>query len=245
MKTPVPGLYRGVQVWRRLCEADAASLDQLAVQTGYPKASVLRMLKTLCDLQLVERSDGGLYRAVARIASSEGAGRDFEQAVFQTLEKLSAELSVTAEWFEPDAQGLLLTQRCSPPEAEVHVKARSGFVREWGGELDAVAVLGYAFYTDVPSGRSKLLTYGPQGQPVILSAADARARIAAARRTRVVVDSCYNSNGVKRIAAAVLRQGELVGVLSLALAFTPSLDLKMEGLLKTLQQAADELEKQT
>lgn len=102
MKTPVPGLYRGIQVWRRLCEAGDASLDQLAIQTRYPKASLLRMLKTLCNLQLVERGAGGLYRATARIASSEGTGPDFEQAVFQTLEKLSSELGATVEWFEPD-----------------------------------------------------------------------------------------------------------------------------------------------
>lgn len=242
MKTLVPGLYRGVEVWRKLCDAESASLDQLAGQTGYPKASVLRMLKTLCDLQLVERNEDGLYRAVARIASSEGAGRDFDESVSRTLKNLSAELGATAEWFEPDVQGLLLTQRCSPPEVEVHVKARAGFVRQWDDELDAVAALGYAFYDGAPSGRARLTTYGPQGQQLVLSAKEARERIEAAR-AGVLADSCYNTNGVKRISAAVLRNGELSGVLSLALVFTPSLELKINHMSEVIRRFADTLEK--
>lgn len=83
MRTPVPGLYRGVQVWRRLCEVGEASLDQLAVQTGYPKASVLRMLKTLCDLELAERSGRtGLCRACAHVIfSNAGAARSMPAGI--------------------------------------------------------------------------------------------------------------------------------------------------------------------
>ena len=241
MKTLVPGLYRGVKVWRQLCATDTASLDQLSVQTGYPKASVLRMLKTLCDLQLVERRDDGLYRAIARIVGSAGAAPDFEQAVFPTLEKLSATLNSTAEWYEPDAQGLLLTQRCSP-DAEVRVKARAGFIREWGHELEAVAAQGYAFFSTAPTGRAKLWAYDTLGVKKFLSANDARARINAARRTGVLTDENYNNNGVKRIAAAVMRNGELAGVLSLSMAFTPSLELKLSGMVDVLRRAADELQ---
>lgn len=243
MKTPVPGLYRGVQVWRRLCEVGEASLDQLAVQTGYPKASVLRMLQTLGDLQLIERTAAGRYHAIARMVSADGAGPDFERAVSQTLEKLSAELGATAEWFEPNEKGLLLTRRSSPPDAEVRVKARAGFLREWGGELDAVATLGYALYSAAPAGRGKLWVYGPQGQHVVISATVARTHIEAHREGGLSIDSSYNENGVKRVATAVVRGGELVGVLSLALVFTPSLDQKISALGETLLLAADELKK--
>ncbi|MEA2068863.1 MAG: helix-turn-helix domain-containing protein [Verrucomicrobiota bacterium] len=242
MKTLVPGLYRGVEVWRQLCATDTASLDQLSVQTGYPKASVLRMLKTLCDLQLVERRDDGLYRAIARIAGFDGAEPDFEQAVFQTLEKLSITLNSTAEWYEPDAQGLLLTQRCSPPDVEVRVKARAGFVREWGHEIEAVAALGYAFFSAAPTSRAKLWTYDTLGVKKFLSANDARERINTARRAGVLTDENYNNNGVKRIAAAVMRGGKLAGVLSLSMAFIPSLELKLSGMADVLRQAADELQ---
>ncbi len=242
MKTLVPGLYRGVKVWQQLCATDRASLDQLSVQTGYPKASVLRMLKTLCDLQMVERGGDGLYRAIARMVGSEGAGPDFEQAVFRTLEKLSASLNSTAEWYDPDPRGLLLTQRCAPPDAEVRVKARTGFVREWGDELEAVAAQGYAFFSAAPAGRAKLWIYDQLGMKSVLSANDARARIHAARCAGVLADENYNNNGVKRIAAAVMRGGKLAGVLSLSMVFTPSLELKLSGMAGALRRAADQLQ---
>lgn len=243
MKTDVPGLYRGIQVWKNLCGAGEASLDQLAGKTGYPKASILRMLKTLCDLQLIERDDSsGLYRPIARIAFANGTGPDVTKAVFRTLETLSSQLKVTAEWFKPSLEGLLLTQRAAPSDTEVQVQARTGFLRTWGAELDAVAVMGYAFYSETPPSRSKLWSYDSQGEPLVLSATEARSRISEARLSRAAQDLHYNTNGVKRIAAAVIREGSLTGVLSLACAFTPSLKTQQTQFIKTLHQSATELQ---
>jgi len=244
MKTSVPGLYRGVQVWRCLSETDEASLDQLAGQTGYPKASVLRMLRTLCDLHLVERGNpSGLYRSSARIVFSEGSGPDFERCTEKILERLSAQLDVTAEWFEPPEKGLLLARRISPPDTEIRVRARTGFLREWGDELDSVGAMGYAFYSNAPSPGKKLWMYDSKGDRGELSAADARAFITTAFNDGVLADTCYNSNGVKRIAASVVRNGELAGVASLACAFTPSLDIKLPGNATALRLGADELQR--
>jgi DNA-binding IclR family transcriptional regulator len=243
MKNSVPGLFRGIQIWRVLCDQGEASLDQVTQRTGYPKASVLRMLQTLCGLQLIERNkQTGLYRALARIAYSSGSGPDFDAQVQHILERLSGKFQVSAEWFDPGAGGLQLVRRVSPPEAEVRVKARAGFNREWGGELDAIAAAGYAFYSDSPAGRSGLWTYGPQGEQVKLTATEAKARIAKVCSDRLFVDACYNANGVKRVAAPVVRNGRLTGVISLACAFTPSLDLEFEEKAKVLRRAADDLQ---
>lgn len=241
MKTPVPGLYRGIQVWKTLCSGDM-SLDQVAKLTGYPKASVLRMLKTLCDLQMAERCSGGLYRAASRLVYSAGATPDFEKRIQEVLEESSRELQGTAEWFEPGEEGLLLTRRASPPDAEVRVKARAGFMRGWNGEADAVAVLGYAFYVAAPVRCRLSWVYGPQGSPVELSATDVKARIKVAAETGLSADSCFNVNGVKRVAAAVMRNGNLAGVLSLAFIFTPQLDLELEKKTGILRQFADKLQ---
>ena len=242
MKSLVPGLSRGVQVWRVLCDQGEASLEQVTQRTGFPKASVLRMLQTLCALQLVDRSEQtGLYRATARIVYSSGPAPELEARVRRTLEQLSATLHVTAEWFEPGEEGLLLSMRESPAEAEVTVKARSGFMRKWNDELEAVASLGYAFWPAAPKTRSSLWIYDPRGRRVKLTPAESKARIDKARATGTAVDTCYNSNGVKRIAAAVVRNGNLVGVLALACAFTPSLGLELDEKEKAVCLAADEL----
>lgn len=227
-----------------LCEHGEASLDQVTQRTGYPKASVLRMLQTLCDLQLVERNvRTGLYCAVARIAYSGGSRPDFGAQVQQTLERLSEKLQVTAEWFEPGEDGLLLSRRASPPDAEVRVKARAGFIREWNGELDAVAVIGYAFYSAAPGIRRGLWTYDPQGGQDKLTMAAARALIEKAVKTGWAIDVFYNSQGVKRVAAPVVCDGELAGVLSLACPFTPTLEPGLPGKADTLRVAADELQR--
>ncbi|MFA5689832.1 MAG: helix-turn-helix domain-containing protein [Kiritimatiellales bacterium] len=243
MKSSVPGLSRGIQVWKVLCEQGDASLDQITQRTGFPKASVLRMLQTLCDLQLIARDEKtGAYRATARIVFAAGAAPEFELRVQQALEKLSAELQVTAEWYEPGADGLLLVRRASPPDAEVRVKARAGFLRRWNDELDAVAVLGYAFYNAAPKSRRGLWQYGSRGERVKIPAADAKEIISAAKRSGAAADENFNANGVKRTAAAVIRAGNLSGVLSLAMPFMPALDSEIPARTNAVRTAADELE---
>jgi len=59
----IRGLQRGVQVIRALQGTHGASLAQLHVDTGLPKATLLRVLRTLESERLVWRSLGdGLYR---------------------------------------------------------------------------------------------------------------------------------------------------------------------------------------
>lgn len=221
------------------------TLEHIAEHTTYPKASVSRMLETLCDLNLIERnSQTKNYHAIARIHYSEKSTPDFSTRVQQELETLSSDLCVTAEWFEPSLEGLVLRQRASPLEAEVVVIARSGFVREWNGELDSVASLGYALYRQAPEKATSqtLWVYGLQGEHLALKEPSVRKILKTAAEEKQMIDTNFNNHGVKRVACAVMHDHELKGILSLALTFTPVLELEIKKNLAALKSAAETLE---
>lgn len=241
----VPGLYRGIMLWEMLCSTGEQSLEQLSEKSGYPKASVMRMLQTLCHMGLVEReSKSKLYHATARIVRSDIQDTSFPLRVQQCIQELSTELGVTAEWYEPFDSGMKITQRYSPPSSEVFVAARIGFIRIWNGELESVAQLAYAFCPTAPDYRleSDLWLYDPNGEKANLSASDTERIVSQVRERKVAIDSSYNTHGIKRIACPVIRDEQFLGILSLPLIFTPSLESEMERYKPAITAAAELLQ---
>ncbi|MGL1894350.1 MAG: helix-turn-helix domain-containing protein [Spirochaetaceae bacterium] len=234
----VPGLYRGIQIWQLLNMSGELSLEQIRQNTSYPKASILRMLQTLIELKLVERDERTKnYKSLAAIARSNKNELDFKTKIQQCLEKLSLDLGVTAEWYEPWGNGLKLIQRSSPLESEIYVAARAGYIRKWFGELDSVTTIGYAFYGDSPNWDigTDLWIYGPTGEKITLDNKTIKEKISFAKKSLLIVDSNYNDRGIKRLSMAISLGESFEGVITLAMVFTPLLDLNIDKYRSSLK----------
>ncbi len=238
----VPALLRGVSLLRELEQAGEATLETLASRCRVPKASALRLLRTLVQLGIVQRDESTkAYRPAMRLVPVASPGVDFARRVSAVLVRLATVTGCTAEWYVPTQQGMVLTQRHEPDSQQVHVVARIGFVRAWEQELDAVAAAAGAGGGPAPSPSARYWAYGSNGVRQNLSASAVRTRLAAAARTRVARDVHYNTNGVKRIAAAVTREGQLVGVLALAHGYQPGSSIDYDALAATLKDETEML----
>ncbi|MHC4883675.1 MAG: helix-turn-helix domain-containing protein [Planctomycetota bacterium] len=240
MAGSVPALTRGIKIFRLLEGKGDLSLDEVTVQTGYPKASVLRLCEGLVELGMVSRDPQTKRYASEMRLMPKGAGEDFQTRLKAVLAGLAEETGVAAEWYVCGNEGMSMIERAQSPEAMVQIRAQVGFCRRWGAELDCVAMLGYAF-GKAPKVSDDLTVYSPKGVRTQLTAAGATKRIRAAARAGGVVDANYNALGVRRMAVAV-REGEfLLGVLSLAIHFTPDERSLEKARYRLLQEAAEEL----
>jgi DNA-binding IclR family transcriptional regulator len=211
---PAPALARGLAVLQKLA-GQPLTLDALARKLELPKASLLRLCRTLEALGLVGRqSDTKAFFARAQVVPIASAGmvREVETA----LSELAAETGQTTEWYVYGVFGMVLLRRADPPRGEVAVVARPGFTQGWIGELDAVVALGLAFFRDEPIDYRSSSTYIAPGEPGNLPVRDARRMVAEARESGIARDPQINANGVRRTAAIVARQGRPLGILAVA-----------------------------
>jgi DNA-binding IclR family transcriptional regulator len=196
------------------------TLDEVAKRTNVPKASLLRLLKTLEIENLVTRRDG-TYAAAATIVPIPGIGPRFEQRLESALVRVATSTGLAAEWYVPSPTGLILVKRAEPPDAEVRVQASVGFLRAWDAELEAVATIGLAFLKKGKASFGRHWTYVRDGVKTALSAADAKRRVERARADGYVIDTILNANGVRRMACPVEATGGR-GVIAAAGHFAPS-----------------------
>jgi len=245
MSTPsAPALRRGVEVLRLLGDHGPLTLDAIARHTAFPKSSLLRILETLADLQLVLReADQRLYRATARLVPLPAGNRVFEEAIARMLDTLAASTAQTAEWYVPGPDGMVMVRRAEPPRSEVRVIARIGFLRPWRGELDAIARLGLAFFHPPPRGGA-WWTYDANRNRTTVARREVHARVAQARQDAYALDELCNPNGVRRIAALVAPGGKPRGVLALAESLRPGPPPPQDAYLQQLLNLTTELTRQ-
>lgn len=213
-ETSAPALSRGLAVLLALEEGEPRALEDLTRALALPKASVFRLLETLQEIGLVQKTADKRYEALCALRPLRDQREVFRRRMSGKLPGLCAALSVTIEWYEPSAEGMVLIDQ-SIPEAEVRVQARPGFVRQWGGEFDAVARLGYAFDPAAPPPVG-LRGHVRDGVLEALSAGMARRMRETARKEGTARDDFLNSNGVRRQALAVFDGAVFRGVLAAA-----------------------------
>ncbi len=220
-KSTAPALVRGIRILRLLETESPLSLETVASRSGVPKASALRLLTTLCELGLAERDPAHkTYAARARLVTMTDAAAK-RRHVQDTLRRLAEHSGLTAEWYVPSEQGMVLVERREPEAQQVHVIARIGFVRPWYGELDAVACEAWAHTRQHPDEAGGFWVYDSNGDHHALTRAQVHTRLAHAREAGCSSDEHYNTNGVRRVAAAVLHDGALSGVMALAGSYRP------------------------
>lgn len=237
--TTAPALSRGLAVLAALNGHPPVSLESLSKTLRLPKASVFRLLGTLQEIGLVRKTQGKSYEALWVLRPLADSGSLFRERVIKTMAGLCQETGCTVEWYEPSPEGMKLGDQVNP-DTELRVQAKPGFLRPWQGEFDAVSRLGHAFAPEAPSLQS-LQTYVANGVLKNLPLKSARVSLHEARTSRCASDLHYNSNGVRRIAAAAFESEQFRGVLALAEAFPFSKTPRTEFYLETLRRALGKL----
>lgn len=212
--TTAPALNRGLAVLAALDGHSPLSLESLCSKLHLPKASVFRLLGTLQEIGMVRKTPEKTYEALCVLRPLANASSLFRERVENRMAGLCKNTGCTVEWYEPTADGMKLVEQVNP-EVELRVQAKPGFLRKWKGEFDAVARLGYAFDPQAPLLES-LQTYVSNGVLKNISPKSARALLNEARQSHCAADLHYNTNGVRRFAAAALENGQFRGVLALA-----------------------------
>lgn len=212
----MPALVRGLSVWRLLAAEGPLPLETVRSRLGLPKASCYRLLETFCRLGYARRDERRAYRMLWELRPLTDPGLALTTRVEALLPRLARSLAKTVEWWVPTADGMALRLQVAPEDAEVHVQARPGFLRPWGEELDAVAQLGYALAGEAPALARTVLHHRRHGVRERCPPGQARSAVRLARERRWASDQCYNANGVRRHAVAVMRGNVLGGVLAAA-----------------------------
>ncbi len=144
----------------------------------------------------------------------------------------------------PHERGMVIAQRAEPSGQENRVSARTGFLRPWLGELEAVNAIAHAFFNPPqPIDYEHCNQFLKDGVRSRLTPEEAKVRIEEARRQRSIVDRYWNSNGVRRMAALVCSHGTPAGILALAETMRPNPPIAQDELHTILCDSRDRLEK--
>ena len=238
-RDPAPALSRGIAVMQALQHAASGlSLDELAAAVRAPKSSLLRILRSLELSDWIQRTADKRYQSRVIIQDATViTSRSWNEQLHECLRELSRRLLLTVEWYEPEGKALVIRWRQEHAQGSVQVKAQLGFTRNAIGEIDAVA--------------RQLIAHGEveAGQHAWRYRNGERRRLTARQRLGLSQDSAlvthdteYNSNGVRRLAGAILdAQGRLI-VVALAEAFTPDADKRQAERLTALTETVNQLQ---
>lgn len=210
-----PALARGLKTLRELNVRGDMSLDDLSNTLGFPKASLLRILRTLQSFGYVTRCPNRLWRAEVCLARH--GARDAEALIRHSgdvLDELVRATRQTGELYHPEDDVLVLIDRRECFRPKMTVSARVGFRRQ-GPELEATTRIRLAFAEN--RGSVSGMNIRKWGEEIELSEAAAEERLRAAKDAFLAFDEFPNSNGVRRSATPLLaRDGSFNGVLAVA-----------------------------
>jgi DNA-binding IclR family transcriptional regulator len=245
---PAPALGKGIEAIRILLKEGPLGLERLAQQTRIPKASLLRIMKTLETLEVVERDASTKRFSLRQILIPLGTTGEprFRESIRKALEHLADATGLTAEWYVPEpGTGMIITERREPIERTVRVVAKIGFVRTFHGEMDAVARIAARWgLTPSAESESDCWIYEQDGSRKRLEHEKRVALLREKGRNEADMDIFWNPHGVRRYAVAVSdRNGRLAGILALAESFTPSHEEGIDRNLDILSDAAGQLSK--
>jgi len=223
-----PALKRGFEILDLLNQHQALSLEAIAASTRYPKASLLRLLETMTELGLVTRiTENKHYRALFSLTPHQ---QEFSNQLSQVLQRLAVKCAACIEWYEIDKKGMRIAQRFTAPENQVQVRARVGFLRQWFDELEAVSAVTLAFADVIKQKKPgiKMWSYDEQGESRFKSAKKLGVLIKQTCNEGYYCDEYYNDNGVKRMAAPVMKNNKFRGIVAIAMSYRPQLDKHLE-----------------
>jgi DNA-binding IclR family transcriptional regulator len=217
---PAPALTRGLWVLGYLNREGACSLDRLAKSSTWPKASVLRLLRSLETAGAVARDPASKrWHALKRLAGGGGPEEKIRLRCAEPMAWLCRACGQTVEVYAWDQGRLRMVDRAEPEDVEVTVRARIGSL--WGWDVDSLALVGYAFGiagrdAQAPWPARELWCWRDRVR-VAFPAAELPGVVAEVKSRTVASDLGSNGNGVWRHSAP-LRDGNggLVGAIAVA-----------------------------
>ncbi len=235
---PAPALTRGLALLRHLNREGACSLDRLARTSGWPKASVLRLMRSLESSGAAARDPASKrWRTLVRLVAGDTREAVLRRRCGEAAAWLCQTAAQTAEIYAFAERGLEMVDRAEPEDVEVSVRARIGCVRSWHG-VDAVVQLGLAFGDPRPTATRPSRARG-NGR-LTLTKSELEALLAAARARRIAADPYANANGVRRFAAPLMDASDrLIGVIALAVAGAEAADHANDARFTRLVAAAE------
>jgi DNA-binding IclR family transcriptional regulator len=138
----------------RSLEAGPGSLDELTRTHGWPKPSLLRLLRSLERAGLVHRDQATRrWQALMRLVSCQGAELLLRARVAGSLPALAEAIGHTVELYRFAGTTMDLIERAESQTGGVAVRARIGFQRTFD-EAEAVTLIAAA-YAQAPSPRRR------------------------------------------------------------------------------------------
>ena len=227
---PAPALGRGITILRHLVREGNCSLEQLARTFSWPKASVLRLMRSLAMAGVVVRDPvSKRFRAVMHLVESDAASQQLRARSTAAVAWLVERVPHTVEVYIYCGDRMIMIDRAEQFGQVVTVRARVGFARHFD-EADAVTQIAGAF-ASAPS-ATRRWTWAEDGRSKHHVDDTAFARLLMGVRAKGVAwDLDRNINGVRRCAVPLSDEhGRLVGAMVLALVGT-EVDLTLGDLL--------------
>ncbi len=236
VEASAPALERGLRLLQLLEGHSSMSLDQISRQLETPKASTLRLLATLEQMGIVRKIPEKRYQALFRLQPLQSPIERFRDSLKARMTMLVASTDCTVEWYEPTCDGMQLIHQTNP-ETELCVQARPGFLRDWHTEFEAVICVGHAFASQAPP-LKKSQHYTANGILCPIDREEIQKRIRHAKSQQTAYDLPFNSNGVRRFAAAAFDPDDLsfLGVLAVAEVYHFSRANEPEFIIQSLTQ---------
>lgn len=242
-KYSAPALERGIEALKLLNVEGPLPLEKLSGFSGIPKSSMLRIMQTLEQMGMVQRDPASKrFEATVALVPRKENDRIIRTALLKCMQELSREVSLTVEWYVPHSGRMMLTDRYEPEDKLVNVKAKIGFERLLGSELEAVARVSLASGVKMPE-KASFWVHDGNGGKKELEIMEAEKMINESGKKLADMDIGYNPYGVRRYAAPVRKtDGELIGVLALAESYSSENDKHIKQRLETLKKAVSDLE---
>ncbi len=231
---PSPALAAGLRLLECLRDGEPRRLEELSEELQLARASALRHLRTLEELGYAEQGTDRRWIGLGSWQAREGDAERRERLKRKLMQAALAS-GASVEWYKGNQEGMHLELQ-ERSETESRLIARPGFCRVWSAELDAVALLGYAFDPAAASPDvGSFEAYQEHASLAPLPREEALQRIQLAREQGSAIDPAFNAHGIRRSAIAIHDGDHYLGVLAIAETWKFHLTPKAEERLRFLQ----------
>lgn len=213
---PIRALERTLGALSRLSRDGAQTLEQLTVATGYPRSSLLRLLRSLESVGAVTRDsvDRRYYARLRVVPLAEGE-EALRRRVYAAVRDLIGTLGQTVELYRLERSAVMMIERHEPEGATAHVGARIGHPRP-RDEIDAVVQVALASGDDDIAQPKSPYVINAEGRQA-LAKSEVATLVASVAAAGVASDVHINENKVRRHAVPIRHlDGRLAGVLAIA-----------------------------
>ena len=238
---PAPALTRGLTILATLARDGASTLEALVRTIDFPKTSVLRLLRALCDCGAVER-DVLTKRYSANVLLQKRKVTDLSliHRVREVMAGLSQQFGHTCELYCMMNAGLSMVDRAHPEEMTVTAIARIGHYRDLR-EIESLCLVYRAWgNASITFPKDNLWQWDEHCKEKSIKFNTVQSRVKQTRKQCYAIDETINPNSVRRYSVPIFTGSDsltLWGILSLAQVVHPSNILPDENIIQAITDA--------